>query len=127
MTFGERLVYYRTKKQLTQKALAEALGVTNTRLNYWEKDKREPDVEMVRHLSDALGVSADILIGRKEDDEIKKAPAPEDAGDELSVEEVRKFLCAYGFIDEADSDISESDVQFVSGMFDMLDAWFSRR
>ena len=92
MTFGERLVYYRTKKDLTQKALAEILGITPTRLNYWEKDKREPDVEMVRHLSEALGVSADILIGRKEDAETKKSPAPEGTEDEEKVQMVVQGL-----------------------------------
>ena len=41
MTLGEKIVYYRDKKGWTQKALAERMGITPTRLNYWEKDKTE--------------------------------------------------------------------------------------
>lgn len=63
MTFGESIVFYRTKSGLTQRQLAEILGVTPTRLNYWEKDKRQPDVEMIKALASALHVSADVLIG----------------------------------------------------------------
>lgn len=89
MTFGEKLVYYRTKKNMSQKALAEILDITPTRLNYWEKDKREPDISMVGMLAKALDVSANILIGLEEDEETKKSPAPEGAEDELSEEDMK--------------------------------------
>ena len=38
-SFAERLINAREKKNLTQKQLAEKLGITPTRLNYWEKAK----------------------------------------------------------------------------------------
>lgn len=76
MTFGEKLVYYRNQKGMTQKALAEAMGITPTRLNYWEKGKREPDVEMIRLLAEALDVSANVLIGFEAKE---KASASEEA------------------------------------------------
>lgn len=63
MTFGTRLTKYRELAGYKQKELAEKLGITPTRLNYWEKDKREPDVEMIKLLSSVLGVSTDRLIG----------------------------------------------------------------
>lgn len=63
MTFGERLVESRKKAGYNQKQFAEALDITPTRLNYWEKDKRQPDVEMIEKISRTLGVSADFLIG----------------------------------------------------------------
>lgn len=63
MTFGESLVFYRNKIGITQKQLAEKIGITPTRLNYWEKDKRQPDVQMIKALAFALGVSGDELIG----------------------------------------------------------------
>lgn len=65
MTLGEKIVSYRENLNLSQKALAERLGITPTRLNYYEKDKRNPDVEMIKLLSDALGVSGDDLLGTK--------------------------------------------------------------
>lgn len=62
MTFGERLVHAREAAGFNQKQLAELLDITPTRLNYWEKDKRQPDVKMIKSLSTALNVSADFLI-----------------------------------------------------------------
>jgi transcriptional regulator with XRE-family HTH domain len=55
-TFGEKLVSLRKQKNLSQKELAEIIGVTATRLNYWEKDKRKPGLEWVKKLTDALGI-----------------------------------------------------------------------
>lgn len=63
MEFGDRLVKAREKKGLNQKELAQLLGITPTRLNYWEKNKREPDVFMIKKLASELNVSADYLIG----------------------------------------------------------------
>ena len=63
MTFGERIVQARENKGLNQKQLAELLEISPTRLNYWEKDKREPDVPMIWKLIETLDVSGDWLIG----------------------------------------------------------------
>lgn len=67
-TFGKRLVYARNKKDYSQKQLAELMGITPTRLNYWEKDKREPDIPMLKKLSEILEVDSDFLIGNWPDD-----------------------------------------------------------
>lgn len=63
MTLGEMIVMRRAQFGLSQRELASRLGVTPTRLNYWEKDKREPDVEMIKRISSELQISADELIG----------------------------------------------------------------
>lgn len=125
MTFGERLVHYRMKKQLTQKALAENLGITPTRLNYWEKDKRQPDVEMIRLLSSVLGVSADILIGYKEDPETKKAPVPEGTGEKefILLDETNDLLVELGYIQKGQQ-LSDADLAFLEHWIGLLDAWF---
>ncbi|WP_313528736.1 helix-turn-helix domain-containing protein [Anaerotignum sp.] len=62
-SFGKRLVNARHSKGLTQKKLAEIMDITATRLNYWEKDKREPDVEMIRKLATVLKVDPNFLLG----------------------------------------------------------------
>ena len=46
------------------------LGITATRLNYWEKDKREPDVAMIKKISALLDVSSDWLIGNEQNADI---------------------------------------------------------
>ncbi len=62
-TLGKRLVEVRKKRGLTQKKLAELLAITPTRLNYWEKDKREPDISMIKRISDVLQIDPNFLIG----------------------------------------------------------------
>jgi transcriptional regulator with XRE-family HTH domain len=80
MTFGERLVYARNKKGLNQKQFAELIGITPTRLNYWEKDKREPDVTMIWKIIKALEISGDWLIGNSNNFcDMKNSPAPAQA------------------------------------------------
>lgn len=73
MTFGERIVYYRKLAGYTQKSLADALEISPTRLNYWEKDKREPDIMMLNRLCAILKVEADTLLGRHESEISEKA------------------------------------------------------
>ena len=62
MSFAERLIEMRESLGMTQKELAIKLGITPTRLNYWEKGKREPDMLYIKALAEALGVTADWLI-----------------------------------------------------------------
>lgn len=62
-TFGQRLVASREKCNMSQKELAERLGITPTRLNYWEKDKREPAIEMIKSIAQILDIDANYLIG----------------------------------------------------------------
>lgn len=66
-SFSDRLVEARKKQKLTQKLLAEMLGIGTTRLNYWEKGKREPDIEMIKQIAKLLNVDANYLIGLEEE------------------------------------------------------------
>lgn len=66
-TFGEKLREVRISQNLTQKQLAEKMGVTPTRLNYWEKDKREPNIEMIRNLASVLKVPVSELLDMNEE------------------------------------------------------------
>lgn len=123
MTFGEKLVYYRSKKNLTQKALAETLGITPTRLNYWEKDKREPDVQMILQIANALDVSANVLIGYEE--ETKKAPMPEGTGEKefILLDETNDLLVELGYVQKGQQ-LSDADLAFLEHWIGLLDAWF---
>lgn len=61
-TFGEKLVTLRESKGLTQKKLAELLDITPTRLNYWEKDKRQPDIVLVKKIASVLDIPVSYLM-----------------------------------------------------------------
>lgn len=65
MSFGQNVIKARKALGMTQKALAEAVGISAVRLNYWEKDKRQPDVQMIKKLAAALHVTGDYLIGNE--------------------------------------------------------------
>nr|DAR15697.1 MAG TPA: helix-turn-helix domain protein [Caudoviricetes sp.] len=81
MKFGDRLTMYRGEKGFNQKEFASALGITPTRLNYWEKNKREPDVEMLKKIASILEVSTDDLIGLQRNEEPQ---SKEELGDEFT-------------------------------------------
>lgn len=61
--FGERLIAARERKGYNQREFAEALGITPTRLNYWEKNKREPDFFMFSKILSVLSCDANELLG----------------------------------------------------------------
>lgn len=77
-TFGERLTAARKKKNITQKHLSEILNITPTRLNYWEKDKRKPNIEMIKQIANALDVQTDELLGLDIQEEINHSQLIED-------------------------------------------------
>lgn len=127
MTFGERIVFYRLKKKINQKQLAQILGITPTRLNYWEKDKRQPDVSMIKAISDALEVSPDILIGNAPDEseQIKKSPELECSEERISMDESNDLfdiLIDGGFIDEG-VNLTDDDRAFLEHIIGLLDVW----
>ncbi len=54
----------REKRLLTQRALAEAVGVTDKAISKWESGRGLPDISLVEPLAAALGVSvAELLTG----------------------------------------------------------------
>lgn len=65
MDFAEKLKRIRLKMNLTQKDVAEILGITRTAYANYEQGLREPDLATVRKLCAALNISADELLDIK--------------------------------------------------------------
>ena len=61
-TFGKAIVQLRKEKGLTQKELADTLGVTDKAVSRWETDKNYPDIETLRRLSKMFDVSIDDML-----------------------------------------------------------------
>lgn len=80
-TFGERLKNERERQGYNQKQFAELLGITPTRLNYWEKDKREPDVFNIRNILKVLDIDSDYLLGIEREKENSPVPATAETGE----------------------------------------------
>jgi len=61
--FSDRLRSSRKEKGITQKAMAENLGIQETSYQHYEYAKREPNHENTVKISNILGVSVDYLLG----------------------------------------------------------------
>nr|DAI09323.1 MAG TPA: Repressor protein CI [Caudoviricetes sp.] len=57
----------RLANRITQAKLASILGVTQSNLSGWEKEKWQPDQASLIKLADYFGVSVDYLLGRNTD------------------------------------------------------------
>jgi transcriptional regulator with XRE-family HTH domain len=53
--------------EIHKKELARRVGITNTTLYKYEKNKCEPRSEIISNLANELNTSADYLIGRTKD------------------------------------------------------------
>ena len=63
MCFFNNLKQCRLHKNLSQKELAESIGVAPSTYSLYESGKREPNVQTIKKISDILNVSADELLG----------------------------------------------------------------
>lgn len=62
MEFADRLKIARKESHLTQKQVADFIGISEGAYCSYEKAKREPNIEKIRLLSQLFDVSADFLI-----------------------------------------------------------------
>ena len=60
--FPERLKEARKAKKLTQKELAEKLGITENNIGHYENGRNKPPFEIILKLCKELNVSADWLL-----------------------------------------------------------------
>ena len=63
---GKRLKELRDERNLTQKQLADALGINTVTYLHYEKDQREPPLSLLADLAEYYSVSVDYLLGIKD-------------------------------------------------------------
>lgn len=61
---GKSIKMNRMAQNLTQKQLAQKIGVTHAAISYWENGINIPNVKDCWLLADALGITIDELVGR---------------------------------------------------------------
>ena len=66
---GERIANLRKAQGITQKELAEKIGVTRTVITDYERGRVRIYDEMLARLAQALGISADELLGLRKPEE----------------------------------------------------------
>jgi len=64
MLFNEILRQLRTEKNLSQKVVADAIGVDRTTYTKYETGKSQPDFTTIQKLAEFYSVSVDYLLGR---------------------------------------------------------------
>ena len=66
MSIGERIIELRNKKEISQGALAQILGVSRQAISKWENDQSSPDTLHLIKLADILDTEVEYLAtGRK--------------------------------------------------------------
>lgn len=73
-TLAINLKQAREKRDLTQKALGDAIGKTSQTIKDIEKGRRKPSIEVLEDLSEALGVTPGYLLSGGEIPEAKVLP-----------------------------------------------------
>ena len=68
----------REERDLTQKELADKIGVSHTNIYNYEVGRTEPSIEMLIKLSEALDVSVGYLIGAEDEDGKRVSALPSD-------------------------------------------------
>lgn len=64
--FAKRLTQLRKEKDLKRQQVADDLCITRASLEFYEKGKRKPDIEMTARIAKYYNVSADYLLGLSE-------------------------------------------------------------
>lgn len=67
MSFSERLKELRIARNLTQKQVYEAIGMSGIGYQRYEYGEREPAYQKLLALADYFDVSLDYLVGRSDD------------------------------------------------------------
>lgn len=62
MDFGNKLKELRQQAGLTQKQLAEQIGVTKSVISFYERSERTPSPDVLRKLASVFHVSTDFLL-----------------------------------------------------------------
>ena len=89
--FNENLRNAREHKGISQKDMAEYIGVAKSTYSLYESGNREPNVNTIKKIADCLNVSADTLLGLN--DELTTLAAHFDGKEytEDELNEIRQF------------------------------------
>jgi len=72
ISFGERLKFLRTDRNLKQKQLAEIFKITERAYQYYEANKSTPHFKLLLTIAEYFDVSLDYLVGWSDEPKINK-------------------------------------------------------
>ena len=91
MEFADSLKRFRKDFHLTQKQVAEAIGMAESGYQRYEQGRAMPSVAVLLKLANTFDVSADYLLGRTD---VPNPNAPQVAVEPSVVEEIRRSAIA---------------------------------
>ena len=89
--FNENLRAARERKNMTQKDVADNIGVAKSTYSLYESGNREPNVQTIKKLADLLNVSADNLLGLNQEPTTIAAHFDGDEYTEDELEDIRAY------------------------------------
>ena len=89
--FNENLRIARERKGISQKDIAESIGVAKSTYSLYESGNREPNVQTIKKIADALNVSANELLGIEEEPTTLAAHFDGNDFTEEELDEIRNF------------------------------------
>lgn len=89
--FYENLKLAREQKGLSQKDVAEKIGVAKSTYSLYESGNREPNVQIIKKIANVLDVSADELLGIDAEPATLAAHFDGDEYTEDELDEIRQF------------------------------------
>lgn len=85
MPFGNVLRNLRNRSHMTQKELADVLGISESTVGMYERGHREPAFEMLETIADYFNVDMDFLTGRSDTERVYSFNPSPASGNILSI------------------------------------------
>ena len=89
--FNDNLKEARLKRNLSQKEVADQIGVAKSTYSLYESGNREPSVQTIKKIADVLNVSADELLGLSEQPTTIAAHFDGDEHTEEELDKIKEF------------------------------------
>lgn len=123
----DRIKEARLRKRMSQKQVAEILGVAVSTYSGYETGKSEPDINKICVFMDALDVDANYLWQDYNQEETKKSPEPEgteerERGIDSVEEKLNDLLSALGI----DTNLTDEQEAFLEHIVALLQAYFKK-
>lgn len=118
-----KLGYYLSVSGMSQKDLADRLGVSQSSVTNWLKGKNSPDIDLIAEICNIFNIEITDLM------DIKKSPDPAEPESEEDVQKrvalLTEFFSKAGYL-EQDGNISEETLRLFKALIDFLDSYFEK-
>ena len=96
--FDKILKLLRNEKNMSQQELADALGISKSSINMYERGERQPNFEVLEAIADFFNVDIDYLLGRTTKIINPNTIAAHFDGDEYTPEELDEIKAFAEFV-----------------------------